>query len=484
MSTIVTRTGVGGKGSPLTNTELDANFTNLNADKLQLGQTFSGGTANAAIYLDGSKQLVSGALPASAGGTGLTALSSGIATFLGAASSANLAAAMTDETGSGSLVFGTSPTLTTPTITGGTTNPTTLQENSSPAVVQSDIGTAPNEIPLNQYLGSAAYVDQDQFWNTQSATGFRNVVINGGFDVWQRSAGPVTGADYTTVDRWQWPSSGMTSQRVANDRTTTIPYALQVTADSGGYGLSVQRIEDVRTLSGGYATLSFWAKSSAAGVFRLQIFQGFGSGGSTSLDVIDNASYFNMAAANTWQRFTVTVYMPSVAGKTIGTGSYVQIGIGPGSGTAGRVFTYSEVQFEAGTVATPFERRPYATELQLCQRYFQLLGKYTGNSPLLTGSGIVRSGFLYLAYAPHQFVVPMRAAPTIAQGGALVAIRFNGAGYGVDSVLSSTGISIENPSPRGCSVRIEKSSGSWSTGDIVSLCDGDGTGFISLNAEL
>jgi hypothetical protein len=56
-------------------------------------------------------------------------------------------------------VFGTSPTLTAPIITGGTFNPTTLQENGSPVVVQTDIGTAPNEIPLNQYLGNLAYQD-------------------------------------------------------------------------------------------------------------------------------------------------------------------------------------------------------------------------------------------------------------------------------------------------------------------------------------
>jgi hypothetical protein len=53
----------------------------------------------------------------------------------------------------------TNKTLTSPTLTGGTTNPTTLQENSIPAVVQTDVGTAPNEIPLNQYLGNLAYQD-------------------------------------------------------------------------------------------------------------------------------------------------------------------------------------------------------------------------------------------------------------------------------------------------------------------------------------
>lgn len=54
---------------------------------------------------------VSGTLPVANGGTGITSLGSGVATWLGTPSSANLASAVTDETGSGSLVFGTSPTL-------------------------------------------------------------------------------------------------------------------------------------------------------------------------------------------------------------------------------------------------------------------------------------------------------------------------------------------------------------------------------------
>lgn len=59
--------------------------------------------------------LTNALLPAS-GGTGITSLGTGVATFLGTPSSANLAAAVTDETGSGSLVFSVSPALTgTPT---------------------------------------------------------------------------------------------------------------------------------------------------------------------------------------------------------------------------------------------------------------------------------------------------------------------------------------------------------------------------------
>jgi hypothetical protein len=56
------------------------------------------------------------ALPVANGGTGITSLGTGVATWLGTPSSANLASAVTGETGSGALVFGTSPTLTTPTI--------------------------------------------------------------------------------------------------------------------------------------------------------------------------------------------------------------------------------------------------------------------------------------------------------------------------------------------------------------------------------
>ena len=58
-----------------------------------------------------------GTLAVANGGTGITSFGTGVATWLGTPSSANLASAVTDETGSGSLVFGTSPTLSNPTVT-------------------------------------------------------------------------------------------------------------------------------------------------------------------------------------------------------------------------------------------------------------------------------------------------------------------------------------------------------------------------------
>jgi hypothetical protein len=58
------------------------------------------------------------ALPVASGGTGITSFGTGVATFLGTPSSANLASALTDETGTGVAVFGTNPTLTGVTLAG------------------------------------------------------------------------------------------------------------------------------------------------------------------------------------------------------------------------------------------------------------------------------------------------------------------------------------------------------------------------------
>jgi hypothetical protein len=139
------------------------------------------------------------------------------------ATSAQLAAALTDETGTGSVVFSASPALTgTPTaptaaagtnttqlattahvfaersntatltnktlstgtaITAGTINGasigattpstgafTVLTEGAFPVVSQTDIGTAPNQLPLNQYLGNLAFMDSTQLVINPAAT--------------------------------------------------------------------------------------------------------------------------------------------------------------------------------------------------------------------------------------------------------------------------------------------------------------------------
>ena len=72
-------------------------------------------TADPSLLVDLTSE-VTGTLPVANGGTGITSLGSGVAAFLGTPSSANLATAVTDETGSGSLVFATSPTFVTPAL--------------------------------------------------------------------------------------------------------------------------------------------------------------------------------------------------------------------------------------------------------------------------------------------------------------------------------------------------------------------------------
>jgi len=80
--------------------------------------TINGATIGATTPSTGAFTTLSATTPiaAASGGTGLSSLGTGVATFLGTPSSANLAAAVTNETGSGLLVFATSPTLTTPVL--------------------------------------------------------------------------------------------------------------------------------------------------------------------------------------------------------------------------------------------------------------------------------------------------------------------------------------------------------------------------------
>jgi hypothetical protein len=76
----------------------------------------SGGTGSTSTTFVNLATNVTGTLPVANGGTGITSFGTGVATFLGTPSSANLAAAVTDETGTGALVFANTPTLESPVL--------------------------------------------------------------------------------------------------------------------------------------------------------------------------------------------------------------------------------------------------------------------------------------------------------------------------------------------------------------------------------
>lgn len=279
-------------------------------------------------------------------------------------------------------------------------------------------------------------------YDSGSSLGMRNRIINGDMRIDQRNAGAsvtiATNGTYV-VDRWanlmsqaskysvQQNSGGVTPPSgFSNYMGVTSLSAYSVLA--GDFFYTLQAIEgfnwaDVAwgTANAQTVTLSFWVRSSLTGTFGGALRQYSGA-----------RSYpftFSISAANTWEYKTVTV-----AGDTSGTwvtnnAGALQIifGFGVGStysgpagswaaadyrsatgavsvvGTNGATFYITGVQLEAGSVATPFERRPYGTELALCQRYYQT--KWHGHEGYGTAGAFTSS--------MCSLFTPMRVAPTV-----------------------------------------------------------------------
>jgi hypothetical protein len=235
---------------------------------------------------------------------------------------------------------------------------------------------------------------QQSFGNTSGAFSFRNKIINGNFDIWQRGTSLTsgTGGRYL-ADRWSNVSNGTTytvSQQSFTPGQTSVPnepiyfHRVVVTSVAGSSNecRTTALLEDVRTLAGKVCTLSFWAKADSNKPIAIEIVQNFGTGGSpSSLVRAIVAQKVNLTAS--WQKITITANIPSINGKVLGSDNnhhlailfYYDAGsdlnsqtnsLGQQSGT----FDLAQVQLEEGSVATPFEQRPIGTELALCQRYY------------------------------------------------------------------------------------------------------------------
>ena len=209
---------------------------------------------------------------------------------------------------------------------------------------------------------------------SQTALSNRNLIINGSAIVAQRgtSFNSNNSIDYT-VDRWGTFANGQitTTQETFTAGQTAVPnepthyIRWNVTSYSSGDNF-FQKIEDVRTLAGQFATLSFYAKSDTDITTRPRFIQDFGSGGSS--DVVTTTDTASITTS--WQKFVITTAIPSISGKTIGTSSYLEIELLRVTDTFTGQIDLAQVQLEVGETATPFEHRSFGDELARCRRFF------------------------------------------------------------------------------------------------------------------
>jgi hypothetical protein len=219
----------------------------------------------------------------------------------------------------------------------------------------------------------------------------KSKIINGDFNINQRAFSSTTSSATYTFDRWRTDLSGGTVTYSAQTFTPgTAPVVgyesknfLRIVTSgqstSGDYALIEQRIEDVRTFANQTVTLSFWAKAST-GTPKVgtTIVQNFGFGGS---DIVI-AKSGDVTISTSWARYSVTVAIPSISGKTVGTGSYLRNLLFTSAGTT--LSSYTDigvqnvtidiwgVQVEASSTASDFQTATGTLqgELAACQRYY------------------------------------------------------------------------------------------------------------------
>jgi hypothetical protein len=313
----------------------------------------------------------------------------------------------------------------------------------------------------------------------------KNKVINGDFGVWQRGtsfSNPSSSA--YTADRWQVSHNGTGATRTISQQTFTpgtapvagyegtffYRYAMSVVGSGNTYQLIQQPVEDVRTFAGQTVTLSFWAKAGGSATIQTDFDQYFGSGGSS--DVYSAQASHSVTTA--WTRFSQTITLASISGKTIGTGSFLAFRILPAAATTITLDIWG-VQLEAGSVATAFQTATGTIqgELAACQRYYVRWSG--GNSYSHFGTGVTQSATN--AYFTVVQPVEMRVAPT--------ALDFSTMGFFnyVPNVFALSNLTLNSATTK-VSQLYGTTSGATAQ-QFVTLCTNNSTaGFIGLSAEL
>jgi hypothetical protein len=343
---------------------------------------------------------------------------------------------------------------------------------------------------------------------------FRNRIINGDMRIDQRNNGASvtpTNGQYL-VDRWSArlsQASKFSAQQNAGAVTPPVGFENYLGFTSlSAYTVGASEAFGVRQLIEGFnasdlawgtasaatVTLSFWVRSSLTGTF-----------GGALVNQSAARSYpftYSISSANTWEQKTITVAGDTTGTweKTNGIGIRVNFSIGSGSsasgtagawagadffsatgatsvvGTNGATFFITGVQLEAGSVATPFERRPYGTELALCQRY------YWKNAPLTaaTNAGL-GNGFQTSAIASSITVfypVTMRALPTVSFSNLIVSDNTS-----YDADVSSVGGMFSTTSSSYVGASHSSAGATYRPCNLRAKASG-GIGFIDFSAEL
>ena len=262
----------------------------------------------------------------------------------------------------------------------------------------------------------------------------KNRIINGDYRINQRAFSSTTTDQAYTFDRWMTTALNWSTGTVTYSAQTFTPGAAPVAGYEGinflrcvtasltgvaGYATITQRIEDVRTFAGETITMSLWAKAgSGTPSLSLEMVQNFGTGGSTRAPIAASVKKFTLNTS--WTRYSFTFTVPSVSGKTIGTGSMLEFFVWYAAGSdynsrtdsigiQNGTFDIWGVQVEAGSVATPFTTATGTIqgELAACQRYYY---RAKAGTQSLFGGGQAYTTTNSTIIVPYP--VQMRITPT------------------------------------------------------------------------